>query len=213
MFTPAYIIYPVLMTLAVYLVARAMRTKAHPKTLEQPMSGDPASYAPSTEPSETAKTAKTANLSPREEREVQNLERIKTGKCRYCEETATEQFPARVQIKPILDPVYRRFGLHPVAQYKIVLQRDPSIHKDCLCGMHADMARAHLEQHTSEHQTDYAQFEVKRRGEMFEYERYALDERMRDDAEQLKKGKKKKTGPEQQGQLLQFNGKKKAAGE
>lgn len=144
---------------------------------------------------------------PREMRDLQNLERQKTGRCRYCEAPATKPQPRLVQVIPTLDGLYRRLGVLPVARWRIELGGDPDVHKDALCTEHADLARSHLEKHTQEHSTDYADFVVKQRLEMHEFARYGLDERMKDDADGLKRGKKKKA-EQGQGNVVGINSKK-----
>lgn len=199
----------ILFTLVLGLFYRTTKLKRPVEALPEPEQEDVPSSATTTHDPVDASSTYRPPYTPREAREQQNLERRKTGKCRYCEATATRPQPRRVQIVPVLDGVYRRLGVIPVARWRIELAGDPEVHKDVLCASHADIARAHLEKHTQEHSTDYADFVVKQRLEMDEFERYALDERMRDDAEALKRGKRKR---EAVATVVGINSKKQANG-
>jgi hypothetical protein len=128
---------------------------------------------------------------PREVRQEEMRLRRATGLCLYCEKRANSQTPHLTLIRSPFDPIYRYLNVVPVNRWKIDVALVSESSPD-LCETHAAIARSHLERRIAENQVDYASFVERQRNEMYEFERYALDERMLDDANAAKRGKKQK---------------------
>lgn len=92
-------------------------------------------------------------------------------------------------IRPVLDPLYRYLNVVPVNRWKIEVTLDITVPLD-LCEAHHAIARGHLERRMAETQLEYAHFTEKQRHEIYEFEAYALDERMLEDANAIKRNKK-----------------------
>lgn len=137
-------------------------------------------------------TATPTYSTAREQRESILLERLQTGCCRYCDAKAVKQVPGLKLITSWLDSIYRYLNVVPIARWKIEIERDISI-PNSLCEKHHEIARGHLERKIAENQVDYAVFVEKLRSDMYEFERFSLDERMREEVETIKRGKSKKT--------------------
>ena len=132
-----------------------------------------------------------STATPREQRQEEIHQRQDTGLCLYCDKRAAFSIPLLKQIRPVLDPVYRYLNVVPVHRWKIeITPTSESVAE--LCEVHHAIARSHLERRIAENQVDYAGFVERQRHEMYEFEVYALDERMLDDANTVKRGKKQK---------------------
>lgn len=127
----------------------------------------------------------------REQRLDEIKARRETGLCLYCDKRATHVVPQITLLRPLLDPLYRRLNVVPVNHWAIDIAPGIEIPHD-ICGNHHAISRGHLERRIAENQVDYAAFVERQRHEMYEYEVYALDERMLDDANTVKRGKKQK---------------------
>lgn len=139
---------------------------------------------------ENAQTPPTYST-PREALEGYYQDRIKTGVCCFCQAKAIKQMPALELISSYLDGLYRYLNVVPLARWKIVIERDVSV-PNALCEKHHEMARGHLESKIAENQTNYATFIEKVRIEMYEFERFGILEKMKDEVETIKRGKSKK---------------------
>lgn len=127
--------------------------------------------------------------SPREIRQEEIKVRQETALCRYCDKPAEFAVPRLKQIRPLFDVLYRYLNVVPVHRWKIEIEPPIDVPHE-LCEAHHAIARGHLEKKIAENQVDYAAFVERQRNEMYEFEQYALDERMLDDANSLKQGKK-----------------------
>jgi hypothetical protein len=163
----------------------------------------------STPPSSDGAKSVARAITPREQRQEEIRARRDTSMCLYCDKQASFATPQLVLIRPLLDPLYRRLNVVPVNRWKIVLEPDTEALHD-VCTTHQAIARSHLERKVAENQVDYAAFVERQRFEMYSYETYELDERMLDDANVARRGKKQKKGadvmPLQRGGLKVANG-------
>ena len=139
-------------------------------------------------------TTELLSKTPREQRELAIVTRVTECLCRYCDSKAIKQMPVLELINSPLDWLYRYLNVVPIARWRIVIQRGIDFPFE-LCAKHQEIARGHLERKIAENQVDYATFVERLRNEMYEYERFALDEKMREELEVIKKGKSKKTIP------------------
>jgi hypothetical protein len=135
--------------------------------------------------------ARSGGLTPREQRQEDIRIRYETRMCLYCDKTASHVIPQLKQIRPVLDPLYRYLNVVPVNRWKIEVDLGIEAARP-LCETHHSIARSHLERRVAENQVDYAAFVERQRHEMYEFEAHALDERMLDDANTVKRGKKQK---------------------
>ena len=128
---------------------------------------------------------------PRERRQDEIKFRRDTKMCLYCDKPADHVVPQLKQLQPLLDPLYRYLNVVPVNRWKIELEPGIEVPQD-VCRVHHAIARSHLERKIAENQVDYASFVERQRHEMYEFVEYSLDERMLDDANTIKRGKKPK---------------------
>jgi hypothetical protein len=135
--------------------------------------------------------ARSGGTTPREQRQEDIRIRHETGLCLYCDKTASHVIPLLRQIRPVLDPLYRYLNVVPVNRWKIDVDLTSDQARP-LCETHHSIARSHLERKIAENQVDYATFVERQRHEMYEFVEFALDERMLDDANAVKRGKKQK---------------------
>lgn len=134
---------------------------------------------------------RSGGLTPREQRQEDIRIRHETRLCLYCDKPASHVIPKLRQIRPVLDPLYRYLNVVPINRWKIEVEQ-LSDQARPLCETHHSIARSHLERKVAENQVDYAGFVERQRHEMYEFVEYALDERMLDDANAVKRGKKQK---------------------
>lgn len=188
-----YLIPAAVAVVALFLIVAKLLHRRSARKLEAAMVAPiaPASFAlRDSVPPEGAKSPPRA-VTPREQRQEEVRARRDTGLCLYCDKLAAFATPQLVLIRPLLDPLYRRLNVVPVNRWKIVLEPSTEAPHD-VCTTHQAIARSHLERKVAENQVDYATFVERQRHEMYAYETYALDERMLDDANEVKRGKKQR---------------------
>jgi hypothetical protein len=176
----------------VIAVVRSVSKKPEVATSNNPLDPtDPSSEASEsvTPSSDGVKPVAPRPGTPREKRREEILARQQTRACLYCEKRARFAMPQLHLIRPLLDPLYRYLNVVPVNRWQIEVTLDITVPLD-LCEAHHAIARGHLERRLTELQLEYATFTERQRHEIYEFEAYALDERMLDDATAIKRNKK-----------------------
>jgi len=127
-------------------------------------------------------------LSEREQRDVDIRARYETGCCLYCDRSATHARPRVKLVTSLLDPLYRRLGVVPRDQYQLeVHSRTESDIQ--LCEDHHVIARSRLECKLAEISGAFAQHVIRERDGMIRFQRYEVDEDMKNEAETTRRGK------------------------
>jgi hypothetical protein len=182
--------------LFVFAITRKRAEEAALATLPFPSTHDVSDQRESTPPSSDGvkSAARSGGTTQREARQEEIRARFQTQLCLYCDKRATHIVPRLKQITPKFDRLYRYLNVVPITRWEIIVDKQHSSDACPLCETHHGIARSHLERRVAENQVDYAAFVERQRNEMYEFEEYALDERMLDDANTVKRGKKAKKG-------------------
>lgn len=121
----------------------------------------------------------------RDVRAMQIEARARTCLCLYCDRPASRQVPQLRLIRPTFDALYRWANVVPINRWKLELEPDISV-PHLVCEQHHAIARSHLEARIAKSQVEYAAFVEGQRDALYEFESYALDERMARDAERIR---------------------------
>ena len=141
-----------------------------------------------------APAAKRNGGANREQRAQEVRERITRGVCLYCEIPAMHTAPRAVIQRSLLDGLYRYLNVVPMSRVRIdtVTPKQPwgglfSSPGDgprlTHCDYHHTLARGHWERWIANRTSDYAKLVEEQNAELYEFDRYALDERMKSEAE------------------------------
>lgn len=147
-----------------------------------------------------------SGLGTRELRAQEIQERIRRGVCIYCEERSTHRLPQSRTIRPIMDWLYRHLNAIPtnrivldVSTRRVLFRDDPAYGEVvALCEHHHSSSRLHWQEYLSGRTRQFARLATEQQSDLLEFERYRLDEMMREEAEDmLKSPSKRKKAPPQ----------------
>lgn len=153
-------------------------------------SEEPISIVPSSDGVKSAARPTT----PRDQRLEDIKARAKTGLCLYCECRAQKSMPKIVPERGWLNNyLHRRTG--SVAMDRYVLSTSASS-VSTLCEDHWHIATGLLEKRLTELNSDYTEFADKQRSAVYEFQMFAMDEKLLADAQEVRKGRKSRKAAE-----------------
>lgn len=127
----------------------------------------------------------------REQRELLIREREEQCLCRYCDERATQQYPAFEPVRPWLDSVLRYFNATPNNRWTIKLERGLNVKKS-LCDKHHEWQLGYFEEMIAQERAKNSKFAADQRLLMYEFERYGSDERALEEMQSIRRGNNRK---------------------
>jgi hypothetical protein len=169
---------------ATFAFVRKQKVKANTDQFSDlPLSLPPPSEAP-----------KVPSLTQREQME-EELNKVRTqGRCVICGGAGEKATPKLVPKKSILDWLHRKLNAIAPQRREIQEEFDPTVPLD-LCRDCQPMARAHVNAFMVDQQLEAAGLVEKQNHACREFQRYGLYERMRENANAIKRGRKKRQPP------------------
>lgn len=130
----------------------------------------------------------------REQRAQDVKERSARGVCLYCENPAEHTAPRAVIQRSLFDGLYRYLNVVPMSRVRIdtstpwppfggIFSEKGAGPTLTHCPYHHTLARGRWERWIANRTSDYARLVEEQNAELYEFDRYALDEQMKDEAE------------------------------
>jgi hypothetical protein len=125
----------------------------------------------------------------RETRDEWVRDRVDSGHCRYCEAAACHQFPTFTPVRPFFDSLLRYLNATANNRWKIEIERGTDVPYE-LCEKHHEQVLGYFEEQVAAERAEYTSFVAGQRLAMYEFERFAADERALEEMQALKRRKR-----------------------